>query len=177
MFSVKVTITGALFDFSPNSMLQASDRANNRINRDLMPRYQKLARAKLGSYPGPPKGTFKHKATPKQLRYVMMLIRKGLYTGRTGKLLESWVTYSTPLKPGLNMFIENSARNERGDYYATYVLGDDIQSFHEDTGWINVNDDLETLAIQLVNESADIYLDEFTAIATHLNTQFAVTPR
>jgi len=109
------------------------------ITRGAVSRVYRRYRARiikdLAAYPGPPAGTFKNKATPKQRRYVMMLIRKGIWTGRTGKLARSWKLSSRRANKAEQITLENTAENERGQPYSPYVQGDYQQPFHLDTGW------------------------------------------
>lgn len=86
---------------------------------------------------------------------------RGIPYRRTGALVEAWDVVAVFTPDSGSITIENNAPS------ATYVIGDDQQQFHANTGWIKADDILieevikaqdiiEELWITVVDESAGV---------------------
>lgn len=157
---IKVRVRPVVELQAPMTNLAAIDKVvKDQTDIRLVPRYEQQVRTGvLSETPGPPAGTFKDKATPKQRRYVMMLIRKGIWTGRTNRMVNAWQLRTEPMQGGgIALIVENTAVNERGQPYAPYVTGEYQQTFHADTGWRKAAGAALFYLQDMAEEVADIY--------------------
>jgi hypothetical protein len=107
---------------SPKLMATAYDRATRRLRKRLIDDLSVE----------PPKPTYPLRwKSDKQRRYVMAKLRaeNNLPYQRTGALIKAWKVVLTPDADGSIMTVSNNAPAAR------YVVGDDQQPFHIDTGW------------------------------------------
>lgn len=119
--------------------------------KSLEPGFRRRVAKVLRPYPPPIKpGVFKKHATPAQRRAVMAKIRRGEWTGRTGKLGKSWYTQRQNIPNGAEISIGNS------DPKAVFVVGERQQAFHTETGWIRANSPMEGIALEMAEV---FYLD------------------
>lgn len=130
MFKAKVTIATDVLDAiddaarqSPKLMHTAFRRATRRLRSRML--------ADLRKTPGRPHYPLRWKSE-KQRRFVMAKLRAegNLPYQRTGRLEASWYVEFEPDADGGLFVVGNEAS------YARYVVGDDAQPFHLDTGWV-----------------------------------------
>lgn len=130
MFKAKVTIATDVLDAiddaarqSPKLMQTAFRRATRRLRSRML--------ADLRKTPGRPHYPLRWKSE-KQRRFVMAKLRAegNLPYQRTGRLEASWYVEFEPDADGGLFVVGNEAS------YARYVVGDDAQPFHLDTGWV-----------------------------------------
>lgn len=127
---------GASYNTSPFDRLTAAIRATPAVIQQvtavqIVPVVESYMTQYIAVEPPPiAPGVFKRMATPKQFRYVMMKIRRKEWTGRTGRFIRAWRTYSAPLQHGAVVGI----RNPSG--VGTFISGPRQQSFHAHTGWV-----------------------------------------
>jgi len=115
------------------------------VEKDVYPEAQKLV-AEFAVYPPPiAPGVFKANATPRQFRFVMAKIRRGEWSGRTGKLGRAWRTrFFRVFGEGARILIENTSP------YARYVIGINQQKFHTITGWLRLQDQVGRVQAKMV---------------------------
>jgi hypothetical protein len=130
MFKAKVTVATDVLDAiddaarqSPKLMQTAFRRATKRLRSRML--------ADLRKTPGRPHYPLRWKSD-KQRRFVMAKLRAegNLPYQRTGKLEAGWYVEFEPDASGGLFVVGNDAA------YARYVVGDDAQPFHLQTGWV-----------------------------------------
>lgn len=150
MFKAKVIVATDVLDAiddaamkSPKLMQTAFRRATRRLRARIL--------ADLRDEPNAPNYPLRWKSE-RQRRYVMAKLRKdnNLPYKRTGKLLAGWRVEFEPDADGGLLVVENDT------LYARYVVGDDAQPFHLDTGWVqgaNVVSDYRVIAEDVLIET------------------------
>lgn len=130
MYSAQITVPTDVLDAiretaqrSPKLMQTAYERATRRLRKQILD--------SLREEPGRPHYPLRWKSD-KQRRYVMAMLRESgnLPYDRTGALLKAWDVRLEDDGDGGIMVVENTADSAR------YVVGDDAQPYHLDTGWI-----------------------------------------
>lgn len=130
MYSAKITVPTDVLDAiadtarrSPKLMQTAYERATRRLRSQML--------EKLREEPGKPKYPIRWKSE-RQRRYVLAKLREdgNLPYERTGALLKAWRVVMEADGSGGIMTVENTSPSAR------YVVGDDAQPFHLDTGWV-----------------------------------------
>jgi hypothetical protein len=113
-----------------NSQLEASPMLMQRSYRRAMVRVGQNALSELSVEPGTPHYPLLWKSA-RQRRFVMALLREqgNLPYQRTHMLSESWRYLIDDLESGGEFSVFNT------DPTARYVIGDDAQPYHLETGW------------------------------------------
>lgn len=130
MYSAKITVPTDVLDAirdtaqkSPKLMQTAYERSTRRLRKQILDT--------LREEPGKPKYPIRWKSE-RQRRYVLAKLREegNLPYDRTGALLKAWDVRVENDGTGGIMVVENTSPN------AAYVVGDDAQPYHLDTGWV-----------------------------------------
>jgi hypothetical protein len=129
---------------------------NQRILGDL---YQRILTL-VGPYPGSPRYPIRWKSE-RQRRYVMAKLRRegNLPYRRSNRLQQSWEVEAKGLPDGVEITATNTAQDSEGTFYAQYVVFEDQQPFHADTGWPRADFIGEQLADELADELIDLYFE------------------
>lgn len=143
------------------SSLSATPQAIQQImHTDVEPVVRGYMERELKPYPRAIRpGVFKRFASPKQFRFVMMKIRRGEWTGRTGALEKAWATTTLNEDTGASVHINNN------DPKARFVVGDNQQLFHADTGWVVTRDHAADVGRLVAYTFADAYLEHLMTVA------------
>lgn len=154
MIAYTVTTNAAVLDRFTTS-LRATPQAIQQIMRTAVePEVRTYMERELKPYPRAIRpGVFKKFASPKQFRYVMMKIRRGEWTGRTGALEKAWGVTTLNEDSGASVHIFNS------DPKARYVVGDNQQLFHADTGWVVTRSHAAEVGRLVAYTMSDQYFD------------------
>lgn len=130
MIVIETTFNTQVLDRLTSTIDATPELIQDVVNTDVQPVVLDYVENMLSAYPPPIKsGSFKRHATPRQLRYVMAKIRRGEWTGRTGALKRAWQTLINNIPEGVAILVHNTSR------VARYVVGDNQQAFHTETGW------------------------------------------
>lgn len=91
-----------------------------------------IAKEKYATPAGSPKYPLRWKSQ-KQRKYVMAKLRKAnnIPYRRTGRFENAWSGSVTPKQ----IVIAHTARGDKGQFTAPFIIGDKQQPFHKDTGW------------------------------------------
>lgn len=135
-FTATVTVSTDVLDAideaarqSPKLMATAFKRATGRLRSRML--------AELRKEPDLPSHPLRW-ASERQRRYVMAKLRaeNNLPYQRTGRLLRAWDVDFEPDGAGGLFVVSNDATDSDGKAYARWVVGDDAQMMHLDTGWV-----------------------------------------
>lgn len=135
MIGPVVTINGRPTDILPGSAEKLGKAVAQYVTRELRPAFQRDINQQLwGKEPGSPKYPIRW-ASEKQRKYVMAKLRKdgNLPYKRTHALARGWKT--TVKIEAMNGSIEVSHPWDK----AGFVVGQDQQPFHQDTGWLQTS--------------------------------------
>lgn len=160
MFNIEVQIEGNGLDGFGNAPFRVIAKTQAVTASTLKPKYLRLVIAGPGKYPGSPKYPLRWKSA-RQRRYVMAKLRRegNLPYQRTGQFQDAWDFSLFGFDGGFEAIIGNTAKTDRGEPLATFIVGQHQQPFHADTGWPDANPQLDAIGQQL----ADDIVREFTA--------------
>jgi hypothetical protein len=151
MINVTITVDADILDALGEQVRRAPALVKGAVRRQVNKERQRL-RAELKVTPGPPKYPLRWKSE-KQRRafFATNGFGKGIPYQRTGKMVDAWDLQTVNLPDGL----EISAVNETA--YARFVIGDDAQPFHLDTGWRQAAPTLANSRARLENDLIEIW--------------------
>jgi hypothetical protein len=172
VFFLRRIVFKAAFSFDRNVFIDAqrnlvnSPKLLQRAMKRRQPRLKKLTLAIVAVEPGLPKPGITKKMTPRQRRAFWATdgFGHGIPYRRTGALTEAWDAQFVFDADGGSFVIENTSP------IATYVIGDQQQVFHRDTGWIDAEEVIDSRVVPLVmNDFEETFYsiaDPFTGRST-----------
>ena len=135
--------TQALIDAERN--LVSSPKLMQRALKRRESRLKKLTLSVVQVEPGPPRYPIRWKSRRQQRAYFATNgFGKGIPYQRTGGLNEAWNVKFSFDADGGDFLIENTSD------VATYVIGENQQPFHADTGWIDAAEVIDNEVVPLV---------------------------
>ena len=139
------------FSFDINALIDAernlvnSPKLLQRAMKRRQPRLKKLALSIVAVEPGKPQYPIRWKSRKQQRAYFATDgFGHGIPYQRTGDLVAAWDAKFVFDADGGSFVIENTSP------IATYVIGDNQQPFHADTGWIDSQEVIDNEVVPLI---------------------------
>lgn len=157
MFDYTIEIDDDVLNAIADTLTKAPRALTTVIDRSILPDFRRRI-AKVTETPGPPRYPIRWKSERQRRAFFATNgFGKGIPYRRTGALAEGWHVEYAGIRDGGSIRISNAAP------YARFVVGDDQQPFHADTGWkdagpelVRIEDDLQDAVIEAWYSVVDI---------------------
>lgn len=152
--SATVRVEADVLDELQTAIREAPAKVNRQVNRRLLPKYRRRARA---LFQPPPRPAVKPIEWTSERQRRAFFATNGFGAGipyrRTGRMQAATEVTLKPLGQGAAIVIDNPTK------YARFVVGRDQQRFHARTGWQRADLGLQKLSDDLTDEVINLYFE------------------